>query len=378
MLFRSPELICLLRAASQDRRDLELTGFSERQIHWALRTGLGPFLYRATRLKFDTNELHPLANLLHGADLTARVMMGVALDATAEIIDACEGRVRLLTLLKGISLCESCYPEPHLRPMGDIDLLVGESDISTLESQLHKLGYRPKSDRPPDFFNNRHHLVPLFHAERGIWIEIHRGLFSPQRPASSEPVFCAPNFTSQLLDSKFQGRRVLRLSHELQVVYLASHWAMDWKVVGGAVPLLDLVYLLNQAGGDFDWELVQRWVHRTRLSSYLVLALSYLMHHRLVTLAPEILFKLVGVQPCWGRVNRRLMHCLIDQCLINGYGFESERAGWRIESTWQALLLPGAPFHNLLHAIRTIAPSAASMGLARKDQLASRRAATSL
>lgn len=47
---------------------------------------------------------------------------------------------------------------------------------------------------------------------------------------------------------------VRRLSLELQLVYLASHWAQDFIRIGGLVALADTIYLLKHAGADFQWE----------------------------------------------------------------------------------------------------------------------------
>ena len=41
---------------------------------------------------------------------------------------------------------------------------------------------------------------------------------------------------------------VRRLSLELQLVYLASHWAQDFTRIGGLVALADTIYLLKHAG----------------------------------------------------------------------------------------------------------------------------------
>jgi hypothetical protein len=373
---RKPQLVALLQAAAQDRRDLRLAQFGESQIHWAVRTGLGPLLFRATQPSLQFHETHVLAELLKGSELTARVMTAELLDAMTEIIDLCEGQLQFVTLLKGISLCESCYPEPHLRPMRDLDFLVGEKDLPVAESLLNRLGYIPKSDRPAAFFENSHQRIPLYHPERGIWVEIHRRLFSPQNAVSSEPVFSLQNLFSEFRDSTFQGRKVTRLSYELQVVYIASHWAKDWKVVGGLVPLVDLIYLLKQTTGFFDWDLVLSWLNGTLPAAHLYLALSYLQRYQLVTLAPEILAKLFRMQPSFGRINLRILHALMDQFLAGGLASEDERVSWRLESDWHILLLPGSPFRNLLKAIWTTLPSAVKVGTARKDSLSSPPAMT--
>jgi hypothetical protein len=323
---------------------------------------MGPLLFRTTNS--GRHESDNLASLLKGSDLTARVITANLLDAMAQIIEACEGRLQFLTLLKGISLCESCYPEPHLRPMRDLDFLVAESDLAVAESQLEKLGYVPRSNHPVEFFKSSHQRIPLYHPERGIWVEIHHKLFAPRHALSSQPVFSAKNVASQRRDSRFQGRHVSRLAPELQAVYIASHWAKEWNAVGGLVPLVDLIFLLN-AAENFDWDLVLNWVDGTVSAAHLYLALSYLQRYTLVKVAAGVLTELFRMQACFGRVNLRILHALIDHFLANGFAFENERVSWRLASNWRILLIPGSPFRNLLNAFWTMLPSTANTGTQR-------------
>src|SRR5215831_6299944 len=112
----------LLRAAAEDRTDLILSDFRPAQVRWAVDSGLGPLLRHVTSRDPRARKT-PLWPLIESADLTARVMTSERLDAVDEMIRVCAGRKMPLTLLKGISICEQFYPEPHLRPMGDIDVL---------------------------------------------------------------------------------------------------------------------------------------------------------------------------------------------------------------------------------------------------------------
>src|SRR5262249_37104232 len=109
----APSLKLLLRAAAEDRTDLALGAFRAEQIRWAVVSGLGPLLRRATTGDLDARK-SPLWPLVESADLTARVMAGERLDAAAELIRACEGRTPPLALLKGLSIGEQVCPEPHL------------------------------------------------------------------------------------------------------------------------------------------------------------------------------------------------------------------------------------------------------------------------
>jgi hypothetical protein len=105
----------LLAAARHDRRDLTLADFSAEQIQWAV--------------------------------------------AMEEIVGHVERHVPPLTLLKGISLCEQHYPEPHLRTTGDIDALVDAAAVPELEARLVGLGYRPRSTYPREFYEHHRYVV---------------------------------------------------------------------------------------------------------------------------------------------------------------------------------------------------------------------------
>jgi hypothetical protein len=165
----------------------------------------------------------PLWPLLHGANLTARLLCGERFDATCDILAACEGRAPAVTLLKGISIAEQYYPTPYLRPMTDLDFFVEETAIPLVESVLYKLGYRQQSHLPREFYDTHHHRMPCLHPQRGIWVEVHRGLFPPSTKLATTRVLSQKHLTSQLRPSAFQGRPVTRLSDALQIVYIAAH-----------------------------------------------------------------------------------------------------------------------------------------------------------
>jgi hypothetical protein len=244
-----PQLPPLLQAASQRRKDLELAAFAEAQVRWALETGLGPLLFQATEGD-PRASLSPLWPLLRGADLTAQVLTAEHFDAMSEILDACKGHIHRVVLLKGISISEQYYPAPHLRPMRDIDFLVAEADLPTMESLLLELGYSQPLKRPLQAGSRPHHSSPFFHQRRGIWIEVHWRLFSSLSVFETDKVFRLDHVTTQLRPSLFQGRQVMRLSDELQLVYIAAHWHRDYNsvaVLGAMIAMVDIIYLLGNS-----------------------------------------------------------------------------------------------------------------------------------
>ena len=109
-----------------------------------------------------------------------------------EIIDASCGSVPQLTLLKGISIAEEFYPEFHLRPMRDIDLLVPVESLAPMATLLYGLGYRQTSDTPHKTYDSHHHAMPFFHDEKQVWVELHHRLISAKNHGSRSANPAAP------------------------------------------------------------------------------------------------------------------------------------------------------------------------------------------
>jgi hypothetical protein len=350
----APSLTLLLRAAALDRTDLALADFRDQQIRWAIETGLGPLLRRSTATD-PAARRSPLWPLVDGADLTARVIAGEQVRALEEIIRVCEGRTPPLTLLKGMSICAQHYPEPHLRPMRDIDILVEGAAVPVVETLLRQLGYYQPAAYPPEWLEGSHHLAPLFHPDTGTWVEVHWALFSANSEVSSDRVFGPANLRAELSSSECRGRPVNRFSDELQLVYIATHWALGFKRVGGMVGMLDLIYLLRNARA-LRWERIVDWLEGSVASAYVYLLLSYLDRHELVDLAPGVLDELFSRQRAFGRTNLAILHALLDRHVADGREFGPVVSARNFDRVWRSLLLPGPPSRNVLLGLWNLLP----------------------
>ena len=341
-----PQLISLLQAISSDREDLALDDFDAVSIAWAIQSGLGPLLYRAVRQNPQSLASSHWSSL-KSADLTARVVIGEHFQAVREIGEACRSNPAHLTLLKGISISEQCYPEPHLRLMRDVDLLVANEALSSVTSALHQLGYRQLS-KGGLRYEKHHHLEPFFHREKQVWVEIHHALFSTERRAGSARVFSRENLADQSRPSRFQGIEVCRLSFELQLVYLASHWAQDFARVGGLVALVDTIYLLKRAGADFSWEWILRAVNGSIPATYLYLLLSYMVRYELVKIVPGVMRELSLSQKSFGSLALKTIHRIIDDYLIKATEFGPLLSERSVGIIWKTLMLPGPTLPKLV------------------------------
>lgn len=344
---KDPRLARLLRAASYGRQDVRLASLDDRAIRWAVDTGLGPLLYHVTRTD-DQRETSPLWPRVHSAYLTARLVGAGQQEAITEILDACAERGRTLTLLKGISVAHHHYPEPGLRPMRDIDVLAREADLSVVEAALTALGYRQCSDAPNHFYATHHHTMPFFDARRGVWVEVHRRLSSPRHGRVVEDVLGPDHVSANLEPMEFLGRPATRLTSELQLIYIATHWASRFQVVGGAIPLLDTIYLLKAAPGTLRWDRVLAWLERApTTAAHLYALLTYLAGRRLMRVAPAILDALACCQRSFGATNLRIIHALIDRFLLDGAAPGRVLSEDRLRIVWNTLFQPGPSVLNL-------------------------------
>ncbi len=157
-------------------------------------------------------------------------------------------------LLKGAALESAIYPGPGFRPMGDIDLLIAADMHPEFDKILRNEGYIQQSSQPAAYYLNHHHRMPYWHAQKGIWIEVHTRLF--------------PSVANALLpwQETFEmgDVEVHRLQPRAHALYTVAHWAYPFPGSKGLVGLVDLGLLLRAAGmpevqdypltaGERDW-----------------------------------------------------------------------------------------------------------------------------
>ena len=349
----SPNLLGLLRSVSEDRALPTLSPLKDRQVKWIIEAGLGPLVWFASQKDSGTED-SPLLIDLKAADLTTRLINRIQLETLGEIIGRCVGLMPPITLLKGSSTGSELYPEPHLRVMRDLDLLVDAEAQPKLESILLEMGFRQQSTNSHDYYATHHHSMPFYHGERGVWVEVHRGLFPPSNELAQLPVFSPGNIRAELRPSWLRGIPVMRLSTELQIVYTASHWALELKRAGGVFGLLDIVYLLKRAPQNIRWDAIRNWVQNSVAGTHLYLVLSYLHKNKIIDLDNKILADLFARQRSFGIINLKIAHSLITRYVVAG---KIPISGWRLSAFWENLLLDHGAALNLVFATKSIMPS---------------------
>jgi hypothetical protein len=97
---------------------------------------------------------------MKAAYLTTRFINEIQRETLNEILVTSEGRLSPITLLKGSSTGTDLYPQPYLRVMRDLDVLVDPGEQPKLEKILLELGFRQQSKNSHEFYAKHHHSMP--------------------------------------------------------------------------------------------------------------------------------------------------------------------------------------------------------------------------
>lgn len=140
-------------------------------------------------------------------------------------------------LLKGIHLCRYVYPEPALRPMADVDLLVPRDRLAQVEQLFLDAGFGPVP-RPDveQFCTWSNHLAKLY-KEGAPVLEVHWTIERPTAPFLID----LEGLWARARPVKLGGARVHVLATEDLLLHLSLHASyhhrFDWSALRGLVDI---------------------------------------------------------------------------------------------------------------------------------------------
>lgn len=342
-------LVKLLNAAAGNGSN-DLVLLDESTHRWVAHVGLAPLLCHLIQNQPRYKQAVTLPPTLVSADMAARVAVADYLDSLEEILATSADIAQDITLLKGISACLHLYPQAYLRSMGDIDLLVPKNTQGPLEALLLSLGYRQQSTRPAEFYKTHHHSMPFVHPQKQTWVEVHTALLSNSEVATDR-IFSLSQIQSQIVPITFRGHRTNRLSVEQELIYLATHWALERKCfAGGVMPFVDMLYLLRKHGHEFDWDRLVIWLKDSPAAVYVNLMLGFLVKNGIVSLPSELLTKLAAAQKYPLGASESILYKLIDNYSMRGRRSGAITSEANLSILWETLLLPRPAWENLLTA----------------------------
>lgn len=329
--------LCL--PAAWDSRD-------DRQLQHIVDGGLAPLLHHAAG---DSLQHVPLRwrDDLAGAALTAHFAHAAIRESAIDVIDICAELGVPVTLLKGISISDQYWPAPHLRPMGDVDVLLPEAEAARVEAALRERGFAPMPHF--DLDEGDAHGTPLLDTRRQIWIEPHTALFPRHARVNAGNLFGAVSVSANSIASTLDGRSILRLGEELQLVYIASYWLRDIRRqrlhATLLIPLLDAIFLLKASAGSLDWDALVDSLDNEMATASLYVLLDQVARHGLCEAVAPVMPRLAAAQRIVGGAELRFINRILDACLVEGRQFMGTFGSRHpmIESTVvDTLLTPGS------------------------------------
>lgn len=175
--------------------------------------------------------------------------------------------------LKGLWLSQHIYPNPALRPMRDIDILVEPSRAIALFERLEGIGYKryPGNVTPLEYaFSHAHHLPPLICPFSNNIIEIHTQLIRPEKALRPEnPLANVEELLSRRGRAYVEDEGFYYLDPTDTLLHLIVHAFDQHSFDNGPSVLIDLKHLLQKCQIDWEyfWGMAERgnWVNGCQL-----------------------------------------------------------------------------------------------------------------
>jgi hypothetical protein len=336
-------LLPLLRALVIDDARFDVDSLAPGLVNRALDNGLGAILARVSRESAAAQSVH--ADAIQAADLTARLLTADLLETVADIVRVSKNAGCDLVLMKGCSTGVRYYPEPHLRTMGDVDVLVAQGDWPRVEALMRADGFiDTTATLPASWYEQHHHSIPLWQPHRRIWLELHTRLYPPFSPLGAEPRFLPAALERLIATTIVAGGPAQVFAHELQLVYTATRWADMPSFQRGTFPILDAAMLIASHGATLNWAQVCALVDGTWGTTAVRLMLTYLDRWELAAIPSPVLRELAYNDRFANRALIEVLHRLITAFVMEGQplGRIVTSRNWR--TTWSTLVGPTAPW----------------------------------
>lgn len=137
------------------------------------RAGLRPLLDAVVR----RSTAHPDLADVASRRVPAWIRRALAIDRTLARVHGALGRAGTAGLfLKGSCFRETLYPEPWMRAMDDVDVLVPPDRVGAFLSALREAGFVPEAFDPGRPVTHRSMRVRSLMSPDGVMVEVHGGL----------------------------------------------------------------------------------------------------------------------------------------------------------------------------------------------------------
>ena len=273
-------LLALLRGPKEEQDRAEILSLL-RQVNWPRFFGntsedLYPYVAFALEPYIALLEEAPEIERLFKARRLTAVQNLLLRHELGRALEALRQSGLLALALKGVVMAYTAYPDPSLRPMTDLDLLVPPGKREDAICVLRKLGYEyPESllathrDHIWRLGPNQEFAPPLRLRSSSVLLEVHSQLecSEPAFPISAHELWCR----SVAVD--LRGLRVRTLCPEDFLFHLCLHQSRHHRFEKGLLPLVDLKLLL-ESRSDWNWAGIAERSLRCGFANWMYLTLE--------------------------------------------------------------------------------------------------------
>ena len=289
--------------------------------------GTGP-LAAAALLSVEGDVLpESLRATLREREKLGTLRAGILVGELLAILDALEARGVAAIAHKGPALSKLAYGRVGVRDSVDLDLVVGEDDVSAALEVLRERGYRshelqPLTPRQEAAWRRTWNEYELVSDDGWLFVDLHWRVCPPRYPFRIDP----RRLWSRPARTTLGSREVRVFPPETQVVLLCLHGAKDrWHKLAW---LCDVDRLIRSCS-SLDWEDVLSFADEGRCRR--AVALGLLLAHRLLgTPLPAPVLERVAGRP---------------GCLALAVRVEDQLAGGGMRRSWPWEHFDLWPFH---------------------------------
>lgn len=214
--------------------------------------GLAPLLYASLKRTTRLGQAPPgCVERLRTEHLQANVGNMLAYRELAGLLDSLEIDHIPVVLLKGSAVALQLYPDPGLRPLKDLDLLIAESQVAAVRGLLTGRGYSPLPEMIGGF--EERFSTQQAYSRSGpnpAQVDLHWHPFVIGYYRKRIPVEWFWQHTSAIV---VEGRVTRALAPEAQFIHLAAHYSLHHHTVR-LIWLYDLALLIAAHRDDMNWD----------------------------------------------------------------------------------------------------------------------------
>jgi hypothetical protein len=202
-------------------------------------------------------------------------------------------------VLKGAHLAEAVYPDPAVRTMSDVDLLVRPEDVPKAQTVLLNADNAVAASQPrvsETWLRTTPHLPGVVTPH--LVVEVHWTLAPESGPAKLD----VAGVWQRSRPFSLAGAGVLALSSEDLLLHLCLHISYQHRFDAGLRCFCDVAEVLRRFRSEIDWEQVAQRARDWRVSRFVGLTLDVGRNLLGADVPPAVLGRLVP-----GGIDRRVL-----------------------------------------------------------------------